>query len=199
MFETMVSHSQWIRHAVAAAKAGNPSVAKIQLQKAAEEEPDNPAVWLWMGWLADSPANAAHCLEIARSDARFEKIAVAGIEFSKALADFQLDQFSEACDRIADNADDDSASEAASQKHQVKGPVETFEDVFAAVESLQKDDVLERPADDRVDVVDEITDVATDDEKLEDEAQVVDDVQAVDSEEIEPAASQPAESSPKRR
>lgn len=198
MFETMVSHSQWIRHAVAAAKAGNPSVAKIQLQKAAEEEPDNPAVWLWMGWLADSPANAAHCLEIARSDARFEKIAVAGIEFSKALADFQLDQFSEASNRIADNADnagDESASEAASQKHQVKSPVETVEDVVAAVESLQKDDVLERPADDRVDVVDEITDVATDDEKLEDEAQVVDDVQAVDSEEIEPAASQPTESS----
>ena len=192
MFETMVSHSQWIRHAVAAAKAGNPSVAKIQLQKAAEADPDNPAIWLWMGWLADSPANAAHCLEIARSDARFEKIAVAGIEFSKALADFQLDQFSEASDQTAENADHDSAPEAASQKHQVKGPVEAVEDVVAAVESLQKEDVSELPADD---VVDEISDVSTDDSPLEDEVQTVDDVQAVDFEEIEPAASQPTESS----
>ena len=192
MFETMVSHSQWIRHAVAAAKAGNPSVAKIQLQKAAEADPDNPAIWLWMGWLADSPANAAHCLEIARSDARFEKIAVAGIEFSKALADFQLDQFSEASDQTAENADHDSAPEAASQKHQVKGPVEAVEDVVAAVESLQKEDVSELPADD---VVDEISDVSTDDAPLEDEVQTVDDVQAVDFEEIEPAASQPTESS----
>ena len=192
MFETMVSHSQWIRHAVAAAKAGNPSVAKIQLQKAAEADPDNPAIWLWMGWLADSPANAAHCLEIARSDARFEKIAVAGIEFSKALADFQLDQFSEASDQTAENADHDSAPEAASQKHQVKGPVEAVEDVVAAVESLQKEDVSELPADD---VVDEISDVSTDDAPLEDEVQTVDDVQAVDFEDIEPAASQPTESS----
>tara|TARA_R110002072_G_scaffold303123_1_gene494735 strand:+ start:175743 stop:177596 length:1854 start_codon:yes stop_codon:yes gene_type:complete len=184
MSETMVSHSQWIRHAVAAAKAGNPSVAKNQLQKAAEEDPENSAVWLWMGWLADSPANAVQCLEIARSDKRFEKIAVAGIEFSRALSDFQLDQFLENSVRDAD--DDESDPEVAPQKHQIKGPVEAVEEVVAAVESLQKDDVDDLPADA---VVDEIAEVVTDDVPLDDE------VQPVDSEEIEPAASLPTESS----
>ena len=91
MSESLASHTEWIQHAVAAAKAGNPSVAKIQLQKAAEEAPGDPTIWLWMGWLADSPASAAQCLELARSDGRFEKMAVAGIEFTKALAEFQLE------------------------------------------------------------------------------------------------------------
>ena len=179
MSDTLASHSMWIRHAVAAAKAGNPSVAKIQLQKAAEEDPSDPAVWLWLGWLADSPANAAQCLEIARSDPRFEKMAAAGIEFSKALADFQLDQFSRTNGETAD--DDESTPEVAEQKHQARGPVEAVEDVVAAVESLQKEDTTEPTVDD---VVEETTDVATDDVQLADE------VQAVDREEIKPAASQ---------
>ena len=51
MSENSTSHTQWIQYAVAAAKAGNPSVAKIQLQKAAEENPEDPAIWLWLGWL----------------------------------------------------------------------------------------------------------------------------------------------------
>ena len=182
MSETLASHSQWIRHAVAAAKAGNPSVAKIQLQKAAEEDPSDPTVWLWMGWLADSPANAAQCLEIARSDARFAKIAAAGIEFSKALADFQLDQFSEVNGETAD--DDESAPEVAEQKHQAKGPVEAVEDVVAAVESLQKEDTTETAVDN---VDEEVTDAATDD------VQLVDEVQTVDSEDVEPIASQPTD------
>jgi twitching motility two-component system response regulator PilG len=138
MSETLTSHTQWIQHAVAAAKAGNPSVAKIQLQKAAEEAPEDPAIWLWMGWLADSPASAAQCLELARSDGRFEKIAVAGIEFAKALAEFQLDQFSET----------ESASDVAEQNDAVNDPVEAVEEVVAAVESLQQEDATDLAADD---------------------------------------------------
>ncbi|MDA0283305.1 MAG: hypothetical protein O3B86_08110 [Planctomycetota bacterium] len=44
MSQTSTTHTQWIRQAVAAAKAGNPSLAKIQLQKAAEETPGAPLV-----------------------------------------------------------------------------------------------------------------------------------------------------------
>jgi twitching motility two-component system response regulator PilG len=139
MSETLASHTEWIQHAIAAAKAGNPSVAKIQLQKAAEEAPGDPAIWLWMGWLADSPASAAHCLELARSDERFEKVAVAGIEFAKALADFQLEPQPEA---VAEECEDTS-TEVAEQNSPQLDPVEAVEEVVAAVESLQQEDVLE--------------------------------------------------------
>ena len=148
MSETLTSHTQWIQHAVAAAKAGNPSVAKIQLQKAAEEAPGDPAIWLWMGWLADSPASAAQCLEIARSDARFEKIAVAGIEFARALADFQLDQFSETDTESSD--ENETAVDVAEQNDSVKDPVEAVEEVVAAVESLQQEDTTDPVVDDVV-------------------------------------------------
>lgn len=146
MSETTALHTQWIQHAIAAAKAGNPSVAKIQLQKAAEESPGDPAIWLWMGWLADSPSSAAQCLEIAKFAARFEKIAVAGIEFARALAEFQLDQTSEAefTNEPAEefNTPNTENKESAS-RGPVNDPVESVEGVVAAVESLQHEDAAE--------------------------------------------------------
>jgi len=138
MSESLASHTEWIQHAVAAAKAGNPSVAKIQLQKAAEEAPGDPAIWLWMGWLADSPASASQCLELARSDGRFEKVAVAGIEFAKALAEFQLEPQPES---ITEKCEE--PTEVAEQRSPQSDPVEAVEEVAAAVESLQQEDALE--------------------------------------------------------
>jgi len=155
MSETLTSHTQWIQHAVAAAKAGNPSVAKIQLQKAAEVAPGDPAIWLWMGWLADSPASAAQCLELARSDARFEKIAVAGIEFAKALAEFQLDEISETDTESTD--ENETATDVDEQNDAVNDSVEAVEEVVAAVESLQQEDATESTVDP---VIEESIDVA---------------------------------------
>jgi hypothetical protein len=211
MSETSTSHTQWIQHAVAAAKAGNPSVAKIQLQKAAEEAPGDPTVWLWMGWLADSPASAAQCLELARVDERFEKIAVAGIEFAKALAEFQLDQFAESVETNDDAAETDDDE----QDGMTLDPVEAVEEVFAAVEFLQQEDTTELTADQ----VEESTELVADesikpesrpdavcDEALT-EPLAVNDLQAVSSESIsdesneddpdvaETVAEQPSESS----
>lgn len=173
MSETTASHTQWIQHAIAAAKAGNPSVAKIQLQKAAEESPGDPAIWLWMGWLADSPSSAAQCLEIAKSDARFEKIAVAGIEFARALAEFQLDQTSEAefTNEPAEefNTPNTENKESAS-RGPVNDPVESVEDVVAAVESLQHEDISE------TNVVDETAEAEA--ESVEESEELIEQVQA---------------------
>ena len=146
MSETSTSHKQWIQHAVAAAKAGNPSVAKIHLQKAAEVAPEDPAIWLWMGWLADSPSSAAQCLELARTDKRLEKIAVAGIEFSKALAEFQPGRYLEPEDFV----EDDDSTETADDDAHTLNPVEAVEEVVAAVESLQHEDEAEVSASDNV-------------------------------------------------
>ena len=57
-----MSHDQLIRHAVDAARAGNPALARIHLQKVAETAPDDPTVWLWLSWLADSPVSMIQCL-----------------------------------------------------------------------------------------------------------------------------------------
>ena len=139
MSQTSTSHTQWIQHAVAAAKAGNPSVAKIQLQKAAEAAPGDPAVWLWMGWLADSPASAVQCLELARSDERFQKIADAGIDFAKALAEFQLELQEEV---VVETWTEEPANVLV-ETSPVVSPVEAVEEVAAVVETLQQEDSAE--------------------------------------------------------
>lgn len=139
MSQTSTSHTQWIQHAVAAAKAGNPSVAKIQLQKAAEAAPGDPAVWLWMGWLADSPASAVQCLELARSDERFQKIAAAGIDFAKALAEFQLELQEEV---VVETWAEEPANDLV-ETSPVVSPVEAVEEVAAVVETLQQEDSAE--------------------------------------------------------
>lgn len=135
MSQSSTSHVQWVSRAVAAAKAGNQSVARMQLQKAAEANPDDPAVWLWLGWLADSPSSAAQCLELARSDERFRQIAEAGIEFSRALASFDSESLLTECSQ-------DESLEAVDDVPS-RDPVESVEEVAAAVESLRFDDSSE--------------------------------------------------------
>jgi twitching motility two-component system response regulator PilG len=137
MSQTSTTHTQWIRHAVAAAKSGNPSLAKIQLQKAAEESPDDPVVWLWLGWLADSPANAVQCFELAQSSERLQKVVAAGIEFAKGLAEFQLEL---APAETFEEAASETTRVAAAEFLPVLDPVEAVEEVAAVVETLQEEE-----------------------------------------------------------
>ena len=84
-----MSQTQVVRHIVSAANAGNAALAKLHLQKAAEAAPDDAAVWLWMGWFAESPLSAIHCLETAMNDERYRPLAEAGLAWCKAMANFK--------------------------------------------------------------------------------------------------------------
>lgn len=84
-----MSQTQVVRHIVSAANAGNAALAKLHLQKAAEAAPDDAAVWLWMGWFAESPLSAIHCLETAMTDDRYRSLAEAGLAWCKAMANFK--------------------------------------------------------------------------------------------------------------
>ncbi len=84
-----MSQTQVVRHIVSAANAGNTKLAKLHLQRAAETAPEDPAVWMWMAWFADSPLSAIHCLEMVKEDERYREIAEAGLTWCKALANFK--------------------------------------------------------------------------------------------------------------
>lgn len=84
-----MSHHTLVQQAVNAARAGNPAIAKMHLQKAAEAAPDDPSVWLWMGWLSDSPLNMIQCLEMVLQSEQYQDAAKAGLAFANALAAFQ--------------------------------------------------------------------------------------------------------------
>lgn len=85
-----MSHVQAIRRTVAAANSGNVALAKTHLQKAAEAAPEDAAVWLWLGWFAESPINAVQCLEMAVEDDRYRDLANAGLAWARAMANFRL-------------------------------------------------------------------------------------------------------------
>ncbi len=84
-----MSHDQLIRHAVDAARAGNPALARIHLQKVAETAPDDPTVWLWLSWLADSPVSMIQCLKLVRRHEDYREIADSGLAFAQGLARFE--------------------------------------------------------------------------------------------------------------
>jgi len=84
-----MSNTQVLHHAAAAAKSGNPDLARIHLQKAAASDPDDPSVWLWMSWLADSPLCMIQCLEMVQSHPGYRQVAQAGLTFARALAAWQ--------------------------------------------------------------------------------------------------------------
>lgn len=90
-----MSEFQSLRRTVAAANAGNATLAKMHLQKAAEEAPDDAGVWLWMAWFADSPLNATHCLELALHDQRYGELAQAGLNWARAMAAFKVAEVNE--------------------------------------------------------------------------------------------------------
>lgn len=87
-----MSHVQELRAVVNAARAGDPVLARMHLQRAASEQPDDPAVWLWMSWLADSPLVMAQCLEMVLESAstEYHEVAEKGLEFARALASFSI-------------------------------------------------------------------------------------------------------------
>ena len=84
-----MSHAHPLQHAAAAARAGNSALARIHLQKAAEADPDDPAVWLWMSWLSDSPMSMVQCLEMLLDDEQFRPVAEAGMYFAQTLNQFR--------------------------------------------------------------------------------------------------------------
>ena len=52
-----------LRRGVSAARAGLHSAAAASFERAAEYLPDDPNVWLWLAWSANSPDNTLRCLE----------------------------------------------------------------------------------------------------------------------------------------
>lgn len=74
-----------LRHAVAAVRAGMSNLAASQLERAAELNPDNPDVWLWLAWSADSPDNMIRRLERALELSPANETAKAGLIWARML------------------------------------------------------------------------------------------------------------------
>lgn len=75
-----------LRRGVAAARAGLRSVAAAQFERAAENLPDDPNVWLWLAWVANSPDNTIRCLERVLELSPGHEAATAGLTWARGLS-----------------------------------------------------------------------------------------------------------------
>lgn len=75
-----------LRRGVSAARAGLRTLAAIQFERAAESSPDDPNVWLWLAWVANSPDNAIRCLERVLELSPGHSAATAGLIWSRSLS-----------------------------------------------------------------------------------------------------------------
>lgn len=75
-----------LRRGIAAARAGLRSVAAAQFERAAENLPDDPNVWLWLAWVANSPDNTIRCLERVLELSPGHAAATAGLTWARGLS-----------------------------------------------------------------------------------------------------------------
>ena len=75
-----------LRRGIAAARAGLRSVAAAQFERAAESSPDDPNVWLWLAWVANSPDNVIRCLERVLDLSPGHAAATAGLTWARCLS-----------------------------------------------------------------------------------------------------------------
>ncbi len=75
-----------LQRGMTAARAGFRSVAEVHLARAAELAPEDSRVWMWLAWVASSPDNMTRCLNRVLELDPANPMAVAGRDWSKALA-----------------------------------------------------------------------------------------------------------------
>lgn len=75
-----------LRRGMLAARAGLRTVAAAQLERAAASLPDDPEVWLWLAWVANSPDNTIRCLERVLELSPGHTAANAGLMWARTLA-----------------------------------------------------------------------------------------------------------------
>ena len=79
-----------LKKAITIAKTGNHILARFHLNKALEQLPDDPTVWLWLAWVSESPETTIHCLEMVLAQQPDHPLANAGLTWARAIAEFDI-------------------------------------------------------------------------------------------------------------
>ena len=84
--KTQLSTNDVIEQGIEAAKSGNRLLARWQLESVAVGNDVRPEVWLWLAWVAESPAKAQVYLKNASADPRFGQLAIGGLQWLSFLS-----------------------------------------------------------------------------------------------------------------
>lgn len=122
-----------LANAIALAKAGNAELAQAQLGLTASESFNDPAFWIWLGWLAESPSSMERLLERALELDPSCAIAKLGLKWARAIGNFELDSTTETPpESKAESLSDSRAftinlrKQSESQAHKRRAPIRRF-------------------------------------------------------------------------
>src|SRR5262245_16374339 len=82
---TVANSARLLEQGIAIAQDGPRALAQLYLRRAAEATPRDSNVWLWMAWVADSPAAMAHCLEHLLAEHPDHPVAQDGLRWARGL------------------------------------------------------------------------------------------------------------------
>ena len=76
-----------LQKGIQAARAGNRLLARLHLEKATETDGTNPELWLWLSWVAETPAKAQVYLRKLIKFPTHAATAATGLEWIEALVE----------------------------------------------------------------------------------------------------------------
>ncbi len=81
-----------LNRGIETAKAGNKLLARLHLLQAVELAPCDPNCWLWLAWVAESPASAIHSLQRVLDEYPQHELAQIGMRWATAMAEFEIQE-----------------------------------------------------------------------------------------------------------
>jgi twitching motility two-component system response regulator PilG len=84
---TVTASAKLLEQGIAIARDGHRTLAQMYLRRAADESPGDTNFWLWMAWLAESPAEMVYCLESLLAEQPDHPLAQDGLRWARGLAD----------------------------------------------------------------------------------------------------------------
>ncbi|QGJ71227.1 Hypothetical protein PBC10988_29310 [Planctomycetales bacterium 10988] len=141
----MASLSEPLSKGIQAAKSGNKILARLHLNQAKDQTPENPFVWHWLAWVAESPAVALEYLDRGLKLAPRSAILQSGRQWVFHL---QSEHQAGLLEAIPEAATERVAEAPIQQKSTEKPPTRTAEEaksaasVEAAISEVRSGDKL---------------------------------------------------------
>lgn len=133
------------------AKSGNKLLARLHLLQAVELAPRDPNCWLWLAWVAESPASAMHSLQRVLDEHPDHELAQLGMKWAAAMAEYEYQEIDSTDASTSAAMDTEPLDEAPPTEEEVAEQSATLEEEVSETETweaetAESDNSLETPS-----------------------------------------------------
>lgn len=121
------------------AKSGNKLLARLHLLQAVELAPRDPNCWLWLAWVAESPASAMHSLQRVLDEDPNHELAQLGMKWASAMADYDYQDVATTEESSVATTEDDNTAREDSRLQEDGGQSQATEEEPSETETWEAD------------------------------------------------------------